>query len=54
VIYEGRRPGDPPELVASPEKARRLLGWEPRHADLDSIISSAWEFHLARMEVGTA
>lgn len=40
-----RRPGDPPELVASSEKIKKELGWEPRHADLRSIISSAWEWH---------
>jgi len=54
VVYAERRPGDPTELVASAEKARRLLGWEPRHADLDSIISSAWDFYLSRRVVGAA
>jgi UDP-glucose 4-epimerase len=43
-----RRAGDPPRLVASAGKARRLLGWSPKHPDLESIISSAWEWHLAR------
>jgi UDP-glucose 4-epimerase len=40
-----RRPGDPAELVASSERIRKELGWEPEHADLKSIISSAWEWH---------
>ena len=40
-----RRPGDPPRLVASPEKIRRDLGWQPRFPDLQSIIASAWEWH---------
>jgi UDP-glucose 4-epimerase len=39
-----RRPGDPPVLVASSEKARRVLGWEPRHPDLESIVASAWDW----------
>jgi UDP-arabinose 4-epimerase len=41
----GRRPGDPPELVADPAIARSLLGWQPRHSDLDTIIGTAlaWE-----------
>ncbi len=40
-----RRPGDPPRLVASSEKIRRELGWQPRHPDLETIIASAWEWH---------
>jgi UDP-glucose 4-epimerase len=42
-----RRPGDPPRLVASPTKARRELGWRPRHTSLEDIIGSAWEWHRA-------
>jgi UDP-arabinose 4-epimerase len=40
-----RRPGDPPELVADPALALSRLGWQPRHSDLDTIISTAlaWE-----------
>ena len=40
-----RRPGDPPALVASADKARRVLGWEPKHSDIYEIISSAWRWH---------
>ena len=40
-----RRPGDPAELVASSEKARTLLGWQPRYTSLDDIVASAWEWH---------
>lgn len=40
----GRRAGDPAVLVASAEKARRVLGWDPRHAALEAIIASAWEW----------
>lgn len=40
-----RRPGDPAVLVASAERIRRELGWQPRYPDLESIISSAWEWH---------
>ncbi len=36
-----RRPGDPPTLVASSEKARKVLGWEPKYATLESIVESA-------------
>lgn len=40
-----RRPGDPPELVADPAKARRVLKFEAKRSDLDSIVSSAWNWH---------
>ena len=40
-----RRPGDPDMLVASSEKARNILGWRPQYADLETIISTAWEWH---------
>jgi UDP-glucose 4-epimerase len=39
-----RREGDPAILVASSERARRLLGWEPQHTDLDGIVADAWAF----------
>ncbi len=37
-----RRPGDPAVLVASGEKMRRELGFQPRHSSLAEIIFSAW------------
>jgi UDP-arabinose 4-epimerase len=39
---EGRRPGDPPVLVADAVQANAALGWTPRHSSLDNIISTAW------------
>ncbi len=39
-----RRPGDAAVLVASSAKIRNELGWAPKHADLDSIMASAWEW----------
>jgi len=42
-----RRPGDPPALVASSEKAQRVLGWNPMRGDLREILSSAWAWHAA-------
>jgi len=39
-----RRPGDPPVLVASSEKARRELGWTPKRERLRVIIEDAWRF----------
>lgn len=40
-----RRPGDPAALLASAEKARRILGWTPRHSSIDNIIATAWRWH---------
>jgi UDP-glucose 4-epimerase len=40
-----RRPGDPDILVASAARAKKLLGWTPRHSDLRSIVESAWAWH---------
>ncbi|HZY63196.1 MAG TPA: UDP-glucose 4-epimerase GalE [Edaphobacter sp.] len=43
-----RRPGDPAALVASSEKIKAELGWKPKFAELDKIISSAWDWHQQR------
>jgi len=43
-----RREGDPAVLVASAEKIKRELGWQPKFTDLDVIIASAWEWHQQR------
>lgn len=40
-----RRAGDPAQLIASSDKARAVLGWNPQHADLKEIIGSAWNWH---------
>jgi len=39
-----RRPGDPPVLIADSEKARRILGWQPRFENLSDIIETAWRW----------
>ena len=39
-----RRPGDPAVLVASPEKIRRELGWQPEKQDLRTIVADAWRW----------
>lgn len=43
-----RRPGDPPALVGSSERARNILGWNPEYADLKQILSHAWKWHQQR------
>jgi len=48
VTLADRRLGDPPEIVATGEKIRSLLGWQPRFDHLDTIVTHAlaWEQHL--------
>lgn len=48
VIEGDRRPGDPPALVGSGEKARQVLGWQPQHGDLAQILTHAWNWHQKR------
>ena len=45
VTEAERRAGDPPELIADSKKAREILKWEPKYFDLETIISSAWNWH---------
>ena len=40
-----RRLGDPATLIASSEKARQILGWNPIYTNIDEIISTAWKWH---------
>jgi UDP-glucose 4-epimerase len=50
VEMAGRRPGDPPSIVANSELAQRELGWTPARNDLDLIVGDAlrWEEALSR------
>ena len=48
AVEVDRRPGDAPRLVASAERIRAELGWQPRLPELDSIIASAWDWHRSR------
>lgn len=40
-----RRTGDPAVLIASSDKAKKILGWDPQHDDIKEIISDAWRWH---------
>ena len=42
-----RRAGDPAVLIAASERITQELNWQPKYPDLESIISSAWEWHRA-------
>ncbi len=43
-----RRPGDPPILVGSSDRARRVLGWVPTYPDLQDMVAHAWQWHQHR------
>ena len=45
ALEVGRRSGDPPILIANAARAHQLLGWQPRHSDLATIVGTAhdWE-----------
>lgn len=45
AVVSPRRAGDPAKLIASSEKAKNVLLWNPEHADLEEIITSAWVWH---------
>lgn len=42
-----RRAGDPSRLVASSEKAKNILGWQPKTTDIKQIIQTAWNWHVS-------
>lgn len=48
VVESGRRPGDPPVLVADSTKLRNRLNWKPRHDDLEFIVMTAWDWEKKR------
>ncbi|MCO5732953.1 UDP-glucose 4-epimerase GalE [Rhizobium sp. SSA_523] len=54
IQYGPRRPGDPAAVIADSTLARRLLGWSPKHDDLDHIAATAlaWERSLSVRQHG--
>lgn len=48
TIEVGRRPGDPPSLVADARRAGETLGWRPQYADLATIVEHAFRWHEGR------
>lgn len=50
AVVSPRRAGDPAKLIASSEKAKKVLLWNPEHADLEEIITSAWVWHKNHTE----
>ncbi len=45
VELGARRAGDPAQLIASSEKARTVLGWNPQFTDVEQVIGTAWRWH---------
>ncbi len=46
VVEAARRPGDPARLVASSDKIRRELGWNPRYPELETMVETAWAWRM--------
>jgi UDP-glucose 4-epimerase len=47
AVIAPRRAGDPSTLVASSDKAKNVLGWEPQYTDVKKIIETAWNWHVS-------
>ena len=45
VTIGAKRPGDPAVLLADNTKAKTVLGWNPEHSDLETIVTTAWKFY---------
>jgi UDP-glucose 4-epimerase len=48
VVECDPRPGDPPVLIGSSDKARKILNWQPQYSSLKEIITHAWQWHQQR------
>jgi UDP-glucose 4-epimerase len=44
-----RRPGDPDRIYADNTRAKTILGWTPKHSDIQTIVTDAWEWHRRRV-----
>ncbi len=45
VTEKERRAGDPPILIADASKAKKVLGWQPKYFELETIMKDAWNWH---------
>ena len=45
VKYGPRREGDPPTLLASSEKIKKELGWDPKYKSIEEIVTTAWKWY---------
>lgn len=49
LTFGPRRPGDADELVADPAKFQKEFSWHPKYSDLETIIKTAWAYHIPGM-----
>lgn len=47
----GRRPGDPANLIASSNKAKKLFSWKANYSDVNAIVSSTWEVYKSEKRI---
>lgn len=50
VVYGQRRTGDPSTLIASSQKIKNMLGWNPVHSEVKQVIRDAWKWHQSHPE----
>jgi len=51
VNFSERRDGDPATVVGSYDKVEKVLGWKPEFNNIESIIETAWAWHLKRHQI---
>jgi UDP-glucose 4-epimerase len=51
ALEKPRRVGDPPVLVGSSEKAKRILNWNPIYNELPTILQTAWRWHTRKCDL---
>lgn len=44
--YVGRRPGDASSVYATSALAKKLIGWNPKYSDIDTLVRSTWDMYL--------
>jgi UDP-glucose 4-epimerase len=54
VEFAARRAGDPAQIVAAGDRARTLLGWQPRLDELSTIVAHALAWERKRMALASA
>jgi UDP-glucose 4-epimerase len=48
VVVTNRREGDTSRLISSSEKAKKVLGWQPRYPELERIVETVWDWERKR------
>jgi UDP-arabinose 4-epimerase len=54
IVLQPRRPGDPPRLVAAPQRAFATLGWRPSHSSIENILGTAWRWRSPQEKLSTS